>query len=343
MLDYKFLFYIEQNYSFEILRPLQSVMKAHGYSVAWLAIGNEVNINLFHADEEVLNDIQSAIEFQPDACFVPGNIIPNFISGLKVQVFHGLEWKKKGHFVIRGCFDLYCTHGPATTERFNQLANEHGYFDVVETGWPKLDPLFTTEPFKLDVKNKPVILFAPTFSPKLTCAGILFEQIKNLVNKQDWLWLAKFHPKMNPELVQLYQSIESDNFKVIDTSDIASLLQVSDVMLSDTSSVIGEFALLNKPIVSFKNSEPGNYLIDIDDPVLLEGSIVNALTPTDDLKGYIADYARELHPLIDGLASERILADVVDKLNHGIQAKRDKPLNLFRNLKLRKQLHYWKY
>ena len=203
MSNYKFLFYIEQNYSFEILRPLQSVIHANGYSVAWIAVGDEVNTGLFHSEERVLDDIKSAIEYQPDACFVPGNIIPNFLSGLKVQVFHGLEWKKKGHFVIRGCFDLYCTHGPATTDRFNQLAAEHGYFDVVETGWPKLDPLFTTKPFELDVINKPVVLFAPTFSPKLTCAGALFEQIKDLVSKQDWLWLAKFHPKMDPELVAL--------------------------------------------------------------------------------------------------------------------------------------------
>jgi hypothetical protein len=46
------------------------------------------------------------------------------------------------HFIIRGLFDLYCTHGPNTTGRFEELAGKSGHFRVSETGWSKLDPLF---------------------------------------------------------------------------------------------------------------------------------------------------------------------------------------------------------
>ena len=53
--------------------------------------------------------------------------------------------RERGHFRIRGLFDLYCTQGPATTEPFEQLAREHGHFAVAETGWPKLDPLFAPD------------------------------------------------------------------------------------------------------------------------------------------------------------------------------------------------------
>ena len=38
---------------------------------------------------------------------------------------------------------LYCTHCQASTKRFKQLAQKYKYFSVKETGWPKLDPLFT--------------------------------------------------------------------------------------------------------------------------------------------------------------------------------------------------------
>jgi len=144
MTSTRYLFYIAHNYSFEILRPLQQVILAQGDEVKWLAVGKEVTLSYFQENESLLSSIDDARAYSPDASFAPGNEIPNFIPGLKVQVFHGLEWKKKGHFVIRDFFDLYCTHGPATTSRFNDLAKQHKFFDVVETGWPKLDYLFTT-------------------------------------------------------------------------------------------------------------------------------------------------------------------------------------------------------
>ena len=100
----RYLFYIAHNYSFEILRPLQRVILAQGDEVKWLAVGREVNLSYFQSNESVLNSIDDARTYNPDASFAPGNEIPNFIPGLKVQVFHGLEWKKKGHFVIRDFF-----------------------------------------------------------------------------------------------------------------------------------------------------------------------------------------------------------------------------------------------
>ena len=162
MTSTRYLFYIAHNYSFEILRPLQQVILAQGDKVKWLAVGKEVTLSYFKSNESVLSSIDDARAYNPDASFAPGNEIPNFIPGLKVQIFHGLEWKKKGHFVIRDFFDLYCTHGPATTHRFNELAKQHGFFDVVETAWPKLDYLFTSPamPIKeyLHAQDKKIIL-----------------------------------------------------------------------------------------------------------------------------------------------------------------------------------------
>ena len=136
-----------------------------------------------------------------------------------------MSGKKKGHFVIRDFFDLYCTHGPATTSRFNQLAQKHGYFDVVETGWPKLDELFTTEKMPTTANGKPIILYAPTFSPALTSAPELFEEIKSLAQTKQHHWLIKFHPKMAQEWLDKYQNLLSDNVEIIESSSIAQLLQ----------------------------------------------------------------------------------------------------------------------
>ena len=341
----RYLFYIAHNYSFEILRPLQRVILAQGDEVKWLAIGQEVNLSYFQSNESVLNSIDNARAYNPDASFAPGNEIPNFIPGLKVQVFHGLEWKKKGHFVIRDFFDLYCTHGPATTSRFNVLAKKHGFFDVVETAWPKLDYLFTSPSMAikddLHGQDKKIILYAPTFSPTLTSAPALFDEIKRLSEQKNYHWLIKFHPKMATQWLEQYKTLVKDNVQIIETSSINELLQTADIMVSDTSSVIGEFSLLNKVTVSLNNKEPGDYLVNIETADQLEPAIEQALKPSKKLKTAIKAYADDLHPYHDGQAAQRILSATENILLNGKQAKKSKPLNIFRNLKQRKKLKYW--
>lgn len=345
MTSKRYLFYIAHNYSFEILRPLQQAILAKGDKVKWLAVGKEVTLSFFHTNESVLRSIDDARAYNPDASFAPGNEIPNFIPGLKVQVFHGLEWKKKGHFVIRDFFDLYCTHGPATTNRFNELAAQHGFFDVVETGWPKLDYLFTTPAMpireELHDQDKKIILYAPTFSPALTSAPALFDEIKRLSEQKNYHWLVKFHPKMATQWLAQYKTLVKDNVQIIETSSINELLQTADIMVSDTSSVIGEFSLLNKATVSLNNKAPGDYLVNIQTADQLEHGISLALNPSQPLKTAIKAYADDLHPYYDGRAAQRILSATESVLSCGKQAKKSKPLNLFRNLKQRKKLEYW--
>ena len=342
----RYLFYIAHNYAFEILKSLQHVIRSQGDEVKWLAIGKEVNMNFFEKDDDVLPTIDDARAYNPNASFAPGNEIPQFIPGLKVQVFHGLEWKKKGHFIIRDFFDLYCTHGPATTTRFNVLAKKCNFFDVVETGWPKLDHLFTTPamPIKarLQAENKKIILYAPTFSPSLTSAPALFDTIKALSQNKNYHWLIKFHPKMAKHWLEQYHTLQTNNVDIIETSNINELLQTADIMVSDTSSVIGEFSLLNKATVSLNNKEPGDYLVNIQSAEQLEQAIELALTPSDSLQCAIQAYADDLHPYKDGKAAQRILAATEVILAQGKQAKKRKPLNIFRNIKQRKKLKYWR-
>lgn len=336
-----YLFYISQNYSFEILRPLQQAIRARGDRCAWFVEGDEINLKNFKKNETQLANIDAVIDFAPQAVFVPGNVVPNFIPGLKVQVFHGLEYKKKGHFRIRDFFDLYCTQGEITTSRFKQLAQIHKNFHVVETGWCKLDPLFSTEAYPVDTQL-PVVLYAPTFSPNLTSALECFAEIKQLVATGKQHWLVKFHPKMNPKWIEMYRQIKADNFEVVTIDSCLPLHRRADILLSDTSSMVGEFLLLNKPVVTFKNTDPGNYLIDFNSPENLADSIATGLTRPPSLMQQIEKYKQKLHPYSDGQASQRIL-QAVDKLT-GEPAKlaKKRPLNIFRSLGLRRKLRYWK-
>ena len=336
------MFYIEHDYSYEILRPLQKEIQKQGDHVCWFLVGKQINNHLSKAEHE-LKTVEEVIEYDPQACFVPGNTIPNFIPGLKVQVFHSLEWKKKTTFRIRDCFDLYCTHGPSTTNTFNILKQKHQHFDVIETGWPKTDALFEAIPVNFPEARGPIILYAPTFSPKLTSAAELYDSIKKLSKQQSWFWIIKFHPKMNPKLVDQYRKIEGKNLKIIEQDSIAPLLKSAELMVSDTSSVIGEFALLKKPTITLNNAMPDDYIINISNHTELESAINAILADKTAIFKEVAEYAKQLHPYYDGQSSQRVLQAVNNMSEKNLDYLKPKPKNIFRHIKMRMKLNYWKF
>ncbi|MCC2617512.1 CDP-glycerol glycerophosphotransferase family protein [Aestuariibacter halophilus] len=337
-----YLFYIGQNYSFEILRPLQAEAQQRGDKVAWFVEGSDVNLDYFEPHEQRLTSVGAIRAFKPDAVFVPGNLVPRFIPGLKVQVFHGFEWKKKGHFRMRSMFDLYCTQGPLFTQRFIQMRDADRHFNVVETGWPKVDVLFDAEPYTWSSRNdKPVILFAPTFSPALTSAPALYDEIARLIETKDWQWLIKFHPKMDTAWIERYRELTCDTCHIVDTPSLAPVLKAADLMVSDTSSIITEFALLGRPVVTFKNRDPEPHLIDIHSADALEDAIANHLHPSEKHLAAIRDNVAQLHPYQDGQSSARMLNAVEYMLSNGREGLKPMPRNVIRNFKLRKKLGYW--
>ena len=249
--SHRYLMYISQNYSYAILRPLQNEIIAQGGKVAWFIEGKEANPTFLKADEQRLLSVEEVKQWNPDAVFVPGNIVPRFIPGIKVGVFHGFHSGKRQlqHFKIRGCFDLYCTQGPNTTEVFYDLSKKHGFLKVKETGWPTLDPLFTpteNNPYLKQEDNRPVILMCSTFTERLSCAEIVFDEIKRLSKIGKYRWLIQFHPKMSHSTVEKYKTLESENLTFVETDNIIPLLQIADVMFCDTSSIIQMFLLQRK-------------------------------------------------------------------------------------------------
>lgn len=339
-MERKYILHIAQNYSFEILRPLQQEIINRGGECVWYVMGKHVDQSRFLPSEKVITQESEIANYAADAVFTPGNVVPDFLQGLKVQIFHGLEWKKKGHFRIRDFFDLYCTHGPITTSKFESLAKKHKSFLVRETGWSKLDPVFNTDPYELNT-DLPVILYAPTFSKNLTSVQECFNEISRLVRDRKYFWLVKFHPLMDKEWVEKYRSLQCSNLKLVEEPNVLPLLCRADVMLSDTSSVVGEFLLLGKPVVTFKNSQPQACLINIHNPSELEGALTEAFSCSFELQNAIGQSNNMLHPYQDGKSSARILDAVDEIIESKITAPRKRPLNIYRNYKLRRSLKYW--
>lgn len=350
--------YIAQNYSYAMLRPLQEKILALGGEVAWFLEGDEVSDKFLRSDEHQLMTIPDVQKWCPDVVFVPGNMVPNFIPGLKVDLFHGFNAGKinrrgrEGHFEIRDCFDLYCTQGPGTTGRFKQLAAEHGFFEVVQTGWATLDPLFNEKdksqnPYRDETDPRPTVLFCSTFSHGLTCAPIVFEEIKRMTRshngeKSQWRWLVQFHPKMNPETVEQYKAIQNENLTFVETDNVIPLLQAADVMLCDTSSILLMFLLQQRPVVTFRNNNPRPHLLNVQEVADIEPNIELALKYPKDYMQEVQKFCDTLHPYNDGQSSLRVIEAANDLLERGLSHLKPKPRNWFRNFKARKVLGYWK-
>ena len=322
-------------------------------------------------DEVLLTGIDEVMKYNPCAVLTATNVVPHFFPGIKVQLFHGFNAKKrdmhKGHFRLRGFFDLYCTQGPATTLPFKVLASQKGYFDVVETGWPKTDPLFTGNekfhpgikihttyiqncPFMANEKSrpgrKPKILFTSTFTPALSAAHKLVDTFESIVRSTpEWDWTVTLHPKMDQEISRRYRNfaLKNENFIFSDTDDVIPLLKASDVMLSDTSSIISEFLLLEKPVVTINNREPGPHLINITSTNEIEKVLEYALSRPLKLMKTIKNYVKDIHPYNDGRCAGRVMDAVEAQVEKGISHLKPKPLNILRKLKIRHSLNYWKW
>ena len=329
----RYLMFVELPYSFEILRPLQAAARARGAEVAWFLNGPAPSH--LHPGERLLGSVAEVAAFAPHAVFVPGNEVPPFFPGLKVQVFHGFAIEKKGHFRIRGMFDLFCTFGPLTTAPFEALAERHGWFRVAETGWPKVDPLFDAPPPRAP-GGAGRVLYAPTFSPSLTSAPALADTIRGIVARRDWHWTVKFHPKMSAEFAAPIRAIRGDNFHIATADEMLPLLRDADAMLTDTSSAAAEFMLLDKPVVAFRNRAPGPHLVAVDEPENLESALASVLEGDDPSRDARRRYIQAMHPWRDGRSSERVLDAVETELARGRAGLRRKPASLLRRFK------YWR-
>lgn len=205
----------------------------------------------------------------------------------------------KKHAVLDDICD-YCVAGSvAGEERFRSSYGFHG--KLLKYGMPRNDCLVNIDEqrcqqIKKDLgirENDNLLLFAPTF--RQGKADLIFDLdfdhlLDLLEEKTNFRWKLLYRAHKNTSSLKIDGS--SDRVTdVTDYPDMADLLMISDFLISDYSSVSGDFCLTHRPIVLF---------LDEDEDYRRSLFYDMNLTPY-----FIAHNQKELDDLIIGMDREK--------------------------------------
>ncbi len=332
----KLLFYVSKLYSIPVIQPLVKEAAEQKVEIA-LFVSSKVSRKLPEtlSTVEAFTELKDAIAFNPDFVLCPGNFVDFRLPGIKVELFHGIGIEKPSHYKIRHFFDLYLSSGPVVTARFKEMERKRGYFRTVETGWPKIDHILNYDitdirkRFNLP-QDKKIILYAPTHSSSMESAKDILPAIEKIM-KSDEIWFCKPHEFMDKELLQ---ELRGKQVKLIDDCDITPYLHLADVLISDTSSVIYEFMVLEKPVITYRTLSRKDKGIDIQSAAELRNALDRSLSSPGEFAGQRQRHLREVNPRLDGSISRGII-DLLSSIDSTQpMSKGRKPLNLFRKMQI---------
>lgn len=329
------LFYLAKQYALPVVAPLVDCAETQGLSFAFY-VSAKVNAVLPEAwrSHPMFTDLASARAFGADFVLCPGNFVDFRLPGIKVELFHGIGIEKPAHYQIRHFFDLYLTSGPAVTQRFQALKEKYGYFDVIETGWPKIDYIEGFDPSGLRRQHripeeKHVVLYAPTHSRRMQSAEALLPVLPSTI-RDDEIWLCKPHELTDRSLLAALSALGSDRFRLIGDFDITPYLHLADVMVSDTSSVLYEFMALDKPVVTYRTLDRADKGIDIQSPDQLRAAVDCCLSAPLAMADQRARHLAEVNPRLDGSIAKTVFEALAALNPQAPMGPRRKPMNLFR-------------
>ena len=264
--------------------------------------------------------------------WIVNSIIPQYVIKKKnqiyVQCWHGTPLKRLRYDIeVDGAimntikeirkrndedakrFDYFISSSAFSSEKFTSAFNlvKLGKKDIIiEEGYPRNDSLFNRSKKDIDKikeklnlpKDKKIILYPPTFRDNQYTSGmgytyetvLDFDRLKEKLSK-DYIILFRPH-------YFVANNFDFDKYKgfiynVNDYDEINDLYLISDIIMTDYSSVFFDYANLKKPMIF--------YMYDLD---LYKGKLRDFYISLDELPGPITKTQDELERAIKNIDKE---------------------------------------
>ena len=237
--------------------------------------------------------------------------------------------------------DYFISPSKYSTEKFTSafnLKNLNKENIIIEKGYPRNDKLinYTQNDIndikeKLNIKtNKKIILYAPTFRDDEHKSGlgytyklnIDFDKLKKELGK-DYVILIRAH-------YFIANSFDFNKYKdfvynVSDYDDINDLYIISDLLITDYSSVFFDYAILKRPILfymyDYKNykTKLRDFYLDLKElpgPIIeKQEDLVKDIKQIDKVfnkyKEYYQTFNKKFNPYEDGKSSIRVVKEII--------------------------------
>lgn len=273
------LFYFFKNVHIPIIIPIYEKFKQL-HPEAEIAFGYmqhapQIRAGFTHEELQILKSygekmFASPQEFRPDITFIADSVYP-WVQGCGklVNVGHGVL--SKGQYYTDTATarreqqaDIVCVPGRYHENIMRKIISR----PVVATGMAKLDRAFSGDMTRATVigqyglpQDYRYILFAPTFNDELSAIPFVEDRIGSVLADDRTALIIKLHGSTTQEYQKMYRRLVEKDPRIIfaDELDITPLLVLADVMISDVSSAMMEFAALDKPLVLFNNPNWASY------------------------------------------------------------------------------------
>lgn len=237
--------------------------------------------------------------------------------------------------------DYFISPSKYSTEKFTSafnLKNLNKENIIIEKGYPRNDKLinYTQNDIKdikekLNIKtNKKIILYAPTFRDDEHKSGlgytyklnIDFDKLKKELGK-DYIILFRAH-------YFIANSFDFNKYKdfvynVSDYDDINDLYIISDLLITDYSSVFFDYAILKRPILfymyDYKNykTKLRDFYLDLKElpgPIIeKQEDLIKDIKQIDKVfnkyKEYYQTFNKKFNPYEDGKSSIRVVKEII--------------------------------
>lgn len=257
-----------------------------------------------------------------------------------IQLWHGSGFKDVGllHYITdkqkRKLKKIYRKYNLISSTSESEAEKQNVSFatkNAVVTGYPRNDVFFEDKSHFNDLKIKynleeydRIIAYTPThreFEPPPPFSKEFYQKLQSFLEENNAVFIVKKHPSDKfLEIPKNFQNIKDLSFKF---ADVQELLLITDVLISDYSSIATDFALTKKPILIYPYDivqyrevcRPMYYNIEeiLPQPFIKnENDLLEKLKDdswmktTEAIQSY-DHFIQTFHQYIDGNSSQRVL------------------------------------